>query len=326
VKLFFSADPSVRSVGITRHGAAFGYHVVRNRQLLAPLGVRAEMTLLDEINGVAVKFTDAPGEVESLVIVPAAGPASPTSFSLVPEVQRHRHLVCGLQIQNFDDDVRQGVTAQSLLEVGTLGCFVRLANGAAALLSNNHIVAGENRGVRGGDRILQPGARSFTAADQIAVLSDFVVLQASPPGASPGNGRALFNDVDAGVAELDQQLIWKQGYLAARNLPALSGAASAQLGGQVFKVGRSTGLTRGEVVDIGVTVGPVPYSFGHCWFQDSFTVEGLAGTMFSDKGDSGAAIVNAQGEVLGLLYAGNGQQTYACPIDKVLLALNCVLA
>ena len=34
----------------------------------------------------------------------------------------------------------------------------------------------------------------------------------------------------------------------------------------------------------------------------------------------------ASGEVVALLYAGNGTQTYACPIDAVLVALNCTLA
>ena len=47
--------------------------------------------------------------------------------------------------------------------------------------------------------------------------------------------------------------------------------------------------------------------------------------MFSDHGDSGSAILSTTGEVIGLLYAGNGTQTYACPIQAVLTALNCSL-
>jgi hypothetical protein len=31
------------------------------------------------------------------------------------------------------------------------------------------------------------------------------------------------------------------------------------------------------------------------------------------------------GKVIGLLYAGNFSQTYACPIDKVLAGFNCSL-
>jgi hypothetical protein len=55
------------------------------------------------------------------------------------------------------------------------------------------------------------------------------------------------------------------------------------------------------------------------------TIEGDNGTMFSDHGDSGSAIVRADGKVLGILYAGNGVQTYACPIDTVLSELKCTL-
>lgn len=68
-------------------------------------------------------------------------------------------------------------------------------------------------------------------------------------------------------------------------------------------------------------VGPVEYDGKPAWFQNSIEIEGLNGSLFSDDGDSGSAIVNASGELVALLYAGNGSQTYACPIDKVIAAL-----
>ena len=226
----------------------------------------------------------------------------------------------------FDDDSRQGVIAGGHIIIGTLGCFVRLANGAIALLSNNHVVAGENRGVRGTDRILQPGSGVHTVADQIAVLSDFKDILTSPSGATPGAGTAILNDIDAGIAKLDDGISWKQAYLPVRSpLVAPSGTATAKLGDQVFKVGRTTGLTFGEVIDVSVTVGPVGYSHGPRWFRRSITIKGVNGTQFSDRGDSGSTIVHTNGEVLGVLYAGNGQQTYACPLDLVFNAFTCTL-
>ena len=89
----------------------------------------------------------------------------------------------------------------------------------------------------------------------------------------------------------------------------------------MFKVGRSTGLRRGRVVSIGERVGPVPYAIGPCWFRGSFVVESLDDRPFSLGGDSGAAVVREDGEVLGLVYAGNGVQTYACPMPEVLREL-----
>ncbi len=49
--------------------------------------------------------------------------------------------------------------------------------------------------------------------------------------------------------------------------------------------------------------------------------------MFSDHGDSGSVVVKEKtGEVVGLLYAGNGTDTWACPIDDVLAAFGCKIA
>lgn len=95
----------------------------------------------------------------------------------------------------------------------------------------------------------------------------------------------------------------------------------------MHKVGRTTGLTYGVVKQVGVVVGPVAYDTGGCWFRRSFVVEGLDGAAFPDRGDSGSAIVrSSDGMVLGLLYAGNGTQTYACPIGAALSRFGCSIA
>jgi hypothetical protein len=55
-------------------------------------------------------------------------------------------------------------------------------------------------------------------------------------------------------------------------------------------------------------------------------VQGLNGTTFSDRGDSGSAVLKVgTGQVIGILYAGNGTDTYVCPIDDVLSGLACSL-
>jgi len=110
------------------------------------------------------------------------------------------------------------------------------------------------------------------------------------------------------------------------NLPDPKGLLTPRVGDKVWKVGRTTGLTHGTITAIGTVVGPIPYDPGPCWFRGQFEIVGDNGTLFSDHGDSGSAIVSTTGEVIGLLYAGNGQQTYACPIESVLPALNCTLA
>src|SRR5262245_5022164 len=155
----FDADPRVRSIGITQHDGSYGFHAVRNSSLILPFALGEPLPT--EFQGVPIAFTDTPGEVESQVAVPTAGPASPAAASVIPEVNRHRPLVSGLQIQNFDDDFRQGVLDRGFMIVGTLGCFVRLPGGGIGFVSNNHVVVGENRSIRAADRILQPGTVAF---------------------------------------------------------------------------------------------------------------------------------------------------------------------
>ena len=43
--------------------------------------------------------------------------------------------------------------------------------------------------------------------------------------------------------------------------------SAAQRGDNVYKVGRTTGLTRGTVTQVPVVVGPIPYDPGDCWFR-----------------------------------------------------------
>src|SRR5262249_7697373 len=127
-------------------------------------------------------------------------------------------------------------------------------------------------------------------------------------------------------AELIDGVNFSQAYLPLRTgLVAPHAVATAQIGDRVFKVGRTTGLTFGEVKDIATVVGPVTYNGKPCWFRRSITIEGVNGTLFSDHGDSGSAILRMSGEVVAILYAGNGVQTYACPIETVLKSLKCTL-
>jgi hypothetical protein len=316
-------DPSVRSVGIQRVTDGFAYRAVRNSEVILPQAFKA---LPHHFEDVPVFFTDTPGELDPLLKVPHSGPGSPLAATTVPEVRPQRPLVCGSQIQNFDDDQRQGVFDQGYIIIGTLGCFVRLADGKPAVLSNNHVLAGENRGQKGSDRITQPGAATIQKPDEIALLTDFQPIQPSPDGARPALGNVNFNELDSAVAILHDEIAFAQSYLAFRGLPPPSGTAVPSDGDKVFKVGRTTGLTRGQVTDIATVVGPVPYDPGSCWFRRSITIEGENGVQFSDRGDSGSAILlESTGQVIGLLYAGNGRQTYTCPIDSIIQRFNCTI-
>lgn len=325
VAALFDADPAVRSVGITAHGhSGFGYRVVRNSRVIRPLS--ASTGPITHFNEIPVRVTDVAGDVQSLLRVPHAGPGSPAASTLVPETLRQRPVGPGLQIQNFDYDEREGHLAKGFMVIGTLGCLVRTPDGYPALISNNHVIAGENEGKKRQDRILQPGHSEFDPTLQIAILEDFVELEPSKPGATPIKGTVTYNTVDVGMAKLVRGIPYSKGYLPTRAVGAPSGVAPAMYGDEVFKVGRTTGLTYGVVTDVATVVGPVLYEPGECWFRSSIVVEGLNGTLFSDHGDSGSAVLKrSTGEKIGLLYAGNGEQTYVCPIDDIMRAFSCSL-
>ena len=72
-----------------------------------------------------------------------------------------------------------GFLATGFIMAGTLGCFVRSGSSSALyILSNNHVLADENRYPKGG-HIVQPGALDggSPTADRVAKLTRFVRLE-----------------------------------------------------------------------------------------------------------------------------------------------------
>jgi hypothetical protein len=84
-------------------------------------------------------------------------------------------------------------------------------------------------------------------------------------------------------------------------------------------------LTFGQIKKSATIVGPIAYpGIGLCWFRNAIEIRDPVGALFSNNGDSGSVILNRDGELVGLLFAGNGDVTYACPIRSVLSALGVI--
>ncbi|HVH98267.1 MAG TPA: hypothetical protein VM869_06145 [Enhygromyxa sp.] len=311
-------DPEVVSVGIVALPGGFGFGVRLFRGFsdtsVVPLHRCDRVATIRGIP-LVVHHMDAP--IVPLLELPSAAANGPSLASL-PEQRRQRPLRPGVQLQNWDADARAGLLTSERITVGTLGMVLAHDDGAL-LLSNNHVLAGQNRGCIG-DRIAQPGGVQIGEAEVVARLERFVPLQVSPIGARPGLG-VIWNQVDAAVARLRASVDWRASFLDVHALPSPSRYAGPVLGERVFKVGRTTGLRWGVITSVGVRVGPIPYAIGGCWFRGSFMIEGEGGRPFSDGGDSGAIVVRRSGEVIGMIYAGNGAETLACPISDVLAAI-----
>ena len=209
------------------------------------------------------------------------------------------------------------------ISAGTLGAFVKpRVGGKTGILSNNHVLANENRG-KVGDDIIQPGDydTGSAPADRVAALAGFVRLQRNAP-----------NGVDAAWASLRKGVEGK--FDALRGLGKLKGVGDGVIdeGMEVAKLGRTTGLTRGKVTAFEVDDVAVEFDVGVLTFNGQIEIEGAEDDAFSAGGDSGSLIVGNDRRAVALLFAGgdqggsNGQGlTYANPIHDVLDQLDLQL-
>ena len=229
---------------------------------------------------------------------------------------------------------------------GTLGVVVKdRASGARLILSNNHVLANSND-ARIGDPILQPGAADGgqNRSDTIALLERFQSIDfgTAPPECSLAIGTARLvnsfaqllgsqhrleayqnnptasNVVDAAVARpIRDELVLNE----ILNIGEISATAPAQLGMQVRKAGRTTGLTTGTISILQATV-TVDYGSGR-----TARFEGqIITSPMSSGGDSGSLLVDAHSpRAVGLLFAGSEKTTIHNPIQSVLDALEIVL-
>lgn len=196
---------------------------------------------------------------------------------------------------------------------GTLGCFASLRTGSGndLILSNNHVLAKENGG-HPGDRIVQPGRLDGGKAsrDVVARLKRFKRL------------KRLNNLVDAAVAELEGEVEYYYNWL--EGLGPLRGVRTDPLedGDIVYKVGRTTGLTKGRVTAFEMDSVLVEYDQGDLEFDNQIEIEPVGSRPFSLAGDSGSLIVDSRRRAVGLLFAGNDvDATYANTIVNVMDAL-----
>ena len=90
---------------------------------------------------------------------------------------------------------------------------------------------------------------------------------------------------------------------------------------KVVKSGRSTGFTTGQITQVDVTVQVEYPGVGTATFSDQLVAGGM-----SQPGDSGAAVLDIDANVVGLLFAGSDSATMITPIQNVLSALNITIA
>ena len=200
--------------------------------------------------------------------------------------------------------------------VGTLGCFVRDADGTLYALSNSHVLADEGR-ASPGHVFGQPFGTS-----PVGVLARFIPFSTVAP-----------NLVDCALGRLDktQALVGFDAALGTIPLYGTKRVTADLLGADVWKVGRTTGARKGKVTTVEIDGLPVGYDSGVLHFNDQLEVSGGPATDFSAAGDSGSLIVLPTGYAIALLFAGGRDSTgedftYGNYLSNVLNALGVSLA
>ena len=207
---------------------------------------------------------------------------------------------------------------------GTLGGLV--TNGSNFfILSNNHVLAKVNTAVIGDD-VVQPGLLDTNCdpGDVVADLTDFEPISFSAN-----------NTIDAAIAEIRAGQVDTSGSILDIDQPG-STPATPTVGMAVKKSGRTTGLTRGEIKAINVTVRISYPKGGVCGtrskqtatFTNQVRITGTAGP-FSAGGDSGSLVVEdvqSCPSPVGLLFAGSTTDTFANPITDVLTTFGVTIA
>ncbi|MBR8303458.1 hypothetical protein KDW49_22375 [Burkholderia dolosa] len=222
-------------------------------------------------------------------------------------------------------------------EAGTLGCLVRDAAGDLFGLTNNHVSAACNYAPTG-QPILAPGVCDVGPANPAPFTIGFHTRQLPMHMGDPttvnvvdNDDAAIFRIADGGRVSSSQQNVY--------DTPAAAIGLAA--GMQVEKVGRSSGHTRGIVVDR--VMGPLPvgyhaaqYGFnGTAFFEPMFIVVGL-GDRFSEGGDSGSLVVHTDATgtkyAVGIVIAGRddgsvpgGKLSLIMPIQPILTKLGVTL-
>lgn len=299
-----AAQPARPQVLSNYRSLALG--VIRRKTKDFVLAVRIQQRMLENSAEVERIRKEAKGEADVRYIGKAGKCAVPWFR------QQNRPLRMGSSVGHFK------VTA------GSIGCFVTNAQtdeNSVMVLSNNHVLADENRAKKG-DAILQPGATDGgkNSDDAVARLERFIRLQT-----------AATNRMDCAVATIEN------GMESSPDMTGIGKIAGVDRTGLyeqelVSKVGRTTGLTNGRIRAFELDDFTAGFDLGNLKFDNVIEIEGADDAPFAQGGDSGSLVLNQAREGVGLVFATtdiggkNGKgYTYATPLAPILEKLRVKL-
>jgi hypothetical protein len=285
---------------------------------------------LKQVNGTAtdefcirvyVAEKKEPSAIPPAERIPKSIQGIPTDVNQVKVVDAHvdsakyRPITGGIEITNNVVDVN------GQIGLGTLGCLATdNSDGKTVLVTNFHVIGGT-----AGVTVFQPGTGA--AGDAIGTVKR---------GQITGTIDAAIADIDPAIATTTDEI----NGLFLNSSNHIAGVTDPVGGMRAFKVGRTTGLTDGKVVDPDsvVTINydpPVgPKSLSKAILIQCTKVSGCccctcnvvdSSRKFSDHGDSGSAVLNDQRMAIGLIMAGDSGESYACRMSEVESGMNVTI-
>lgn len=279
------------------------------------LGISYKMTDNQQMEDLALKVyvekklpkSRCKNPIPSIITIGSLGQAISTDVEEIGKVE----------LESNTGRVRPAIsgfsTGHGEILAGTFGCLVRKRGDSETLymLSNSHVLANEGIATKG-DIILQPGVYDggLDPADQIGVLDSWQPFYFSESG--------FTNLVDAAIAKVKKSDVTS----VIRNIGVPQGTSNiVRIGTKVQKSGRTTGYTTGVVTDVNYRLALNYKKPGGGSGRVGLTDQVLT-TRYTASGDSGSAVLNTQGKVVGLHFAGSPSTSIFNKIKHVQTALN----
>ena len=265
-----------------------------------------------------------PAELEGIPVIQyVSGKMTPTSAAYAAKgkptgSKQSTSTTVPSPASQFSRPVPIGVSTSNWNEcsAGTIGVRVRSGENYY-VLSCNHVFARCNLASIG-EKILQPGRSdqscSQSASNEIGQVVDFQPL-------APGFNNS--NIMDAALVSTTPALISNTTPQDGYGVPS-STTATAYIGMEVQKYGRTTGLTKGKVYAVNTTV-VLNYGIGPMRFTNQIVfVRVRKKAVFVDGGDSGSLLVtdDANANPVGIIYGKSSSFACVAPIDPILTRFN----
>jgi hypothetical protein len=214
---------------------------------------------------------------------------------------------------------------------GSVGCMVTVKSGHRdflCLTSAAHVLSMLNQ-AEPGDPIILPGYPDGpnVLENRIGSLLNYTFLNHYADTQDWAN---VLNGPDVAIVKLANAQEWPDTTLVpspddpgklkrVHEVVGQRGEALDYIGKTVFKIGRTTGMTRGIVEAIGIEQTAIRLPNKRLYmYRDLIAIKGCEGKPFSEPGDSGALVYTQDFRALGFVVGGSDSFSFACSAARCL--------